>query len=336
MASLLNDVDIRKLLGTVIQNGADDSIRSNSYILRLGAVGEFLNANKEFDLEKTNKKGIVISPGHSVAVTSLETLDFSRDEVKKTFPGKDLHAFLTPTTDLSREGIVAPSTQVDAGFHGTLNWTLTNTSSEERRYRLGERIYRMAILLLDEGERPEKLYSGAYQGQTGYVRSRRAGPPVGMKETEWETSFAIGGPEELLDNLIKSGYPWHILGRRLKDIDEQFKLVSEEYGDIHDSILNLSGEIREVKSKTDKIESEMQSLIRATLREELEMLQKSWTHGVGTFFVALMVVGLMITSNEQAAAFVNANIMWMGPAILALVYGIPVLVRLIRPKSLDK
>ena len=30
---------------------------------------------------------------------------------------------------LSREGIVAQTTQVDAGFYGTLNWTFTNTSA---------------------------------------------------------------------------------------------------------------------------------------------------------------------------------------------------------------
>jgi hypothetical protein len=46
------------------------------------------------------------------------------------------------------------------------------------------------------------------------VRSRRQGPPVGMKEAEWIDAFVEGGPEDLLDNLIKSGYPWHLFGQR--------------------------------------------------------------------------------------------------------------------------
>jgi hypothetical protein len=49
----------------------------------------------------------------------------------------------------SREGIVAPTTQIDAGYYGTLNWTLTNTSSEERRFVHKERIFRLTILSLD-------------------------------------------------------------------------------------------------------------------------------------------------------------------------------------------
>lgn len=131
MAIMLSDKDLRSLFGTVLKNSEDACLRPNSYVLRLGAHGEFLNTGKEFDLSK-EKKGIKIHPGHSVGVTAHEELDFRRDTVHKVYPGHDLHAFVSPTTDLSREGIIAPTTQVDAGFHGTLNWTFTNNSSEER------------------------------------------------------------------------------------------------------------------------------------------------------------------------------------------------------------
>src|SRR6266516_522315 len=87
-----------------------------------------------------------------------------------------------------------------------------NSSNEERRFLYGERLYRLAILKLEAGEVPVKFYEGDYQGQTGYVRSQRKGAPVGMRESEWADSTVEGGPEALLDNLMKSGYPWHVLG----------------------------------------------------------------------------------------------------------------------------
>ena len=139
MATILNDAELKKLIGTVIHDGDPISIRPNSYILRLGAKGEFLNAGKLFTLGDA-KKGIRIQPGHSVGLTALETVDFSPDTVQKHYHDCALHAFISPTTDLSREGIVAPTTQVDAGYSGTLNWTITNTSSEERRF-----VYRESV-----------------------------------------------------------------------------------------------------------------------------------------------------------------------------------------------
>ncbi|MCH7497179.1 MAG: hypothetical protein IH971_04935, partial [Candidatus Marinimicrobia bacterium] len=182
MATLLNDKALIKMLGVVIQDGDQSCIRPNSYIVRLGKTGEFLNVGKEFQLGGA-KKGIKLQPGHSVAVTAFETLDFRREAVHKLYPDSDLHGILSPTTDLSREGLVASTTQIDAGYYGTLNWTITNTSNGERRFLYKERIFRLIIFRLDDGEVPGKLYAGDYQGEEGYVRSRRTGPPVGMKET---------------------------------------------------------------------------------------------------------------------------------------------------------
>jgi deoxycytidine triphosphate deaminase len=128
MPKILSDTEIRNLLGTVIVNGDPSNIRPNAYVLRLGAKGEFLNTGKEFDLSK-DKKGLQIQPGHSVAVTAYETLDFRRETVHKIYPGNDLHAFVSPTTDLSREGIVAQTTAVDLGFFGPLYCRFANTLS---------------------------------------------------------------------------------------------------------------------------------------------------------------------------------------------------------------
>src|SRR5690349_13427172 len=103
MAAILNDTQLKQLIGTVIIDGDPTSIRPNSYVLRLGGEGEFLNAGKTFSLGKP-KKGIRIPAGHSVAVTALETIDFRRSTIERIYPECALHAFLSPTTDLSREG----------------------------------------------------------------------------------------------------------------------------------------------------------------------------------------------------------------------------------------
>ena len=301
MAKILNDVELRRLVERgVIVDGVESSIRPNSYILRLGNDGDFINTGKEFTLEKGGKRGIKIQAGHSVGVTALETIDFRRDAVHAIYPDEDLHGILSPTTDLSREGIVAPTTQIDAGYFGTLNWTLTNTSSQERRFIRGERLYRLTVFKLDEGETPNEVYKGYYQEQTGFVRSERTGPPAGMKESQWEDAFVEGGPENLLDDLIKSGYPWHLLGSRLKEVDQQFKTVTNEYSEIHDSIRDMKADISQFSSQ----QARTRETVREVLEEMTTALQNRWLIGVGSIAGVLLGLALTIFSNERALSFV--------------------------------
>lgn len=314
MAKMLNDHDIKRLFDKVILNGDGSCIRPNSYVLRLGSAGEFLNTGKEFIIGEKMTKGVRLQPGHSVGVTAYETLDFRRDAVHEIFPGHDLHGFVSPTTDLSREGIVAPTTQVDAGYHGTLNWTLTNSSSAERRFVHKERLFRLTIFKLEEGETPEHLYTGDYQSQIGYVRSRRTGAPVGMKDAEWEDAFKKGGPEDLLDHLIDSGYPWHILGSRLKQIDQQFKTVTEEYGDVHDAISELSERINQIQER----QSETAGTVRKVLREETSSLQNRWLIGAGSLLLGFSGVGLSLSANAATWAFFRQNGIAIGLVLIAM------------------
>jgi deoxycytidine triphosphate deaminase len=312
MAIILNDQTIRKLFGKVILDADESCIRPNSYVLRLGSTGEFLNTGKEFELGK-KKKGVRLQPGHSVGVTAHETLDFRRETVHKIFPGRDLHGIVSPTTDLSREGIVAATTQVDAGYQGTLNWTLANTSSTERRFVHKERLFRLTIFKLEEGETPEHLYAGDYQAQTGYVRSRRTGPPVGMKDTEWEDAFVKGGPEDLLDHLIGSGYPWHILGSRLKQIDQQFKTVTEEYSEVHDAISQLTAHVDQIR----KQQSEISETVRKVLREETSALQNRWLVGAGSLFLGFLGVVLTLSSSTPTWEFFRQHGIGIGIGLVA-------------------
>ena len=77
MATILNDNELKKLLGVVITNGDPSSIRPNSYVLRLGDEGEFLNAAKEFTLGKT-KKGIRLRPDTRLLLLHWKRLIFVR------------------------------------------------------------------------------------------------------------------------------------------------------------------------------------------------------------------------------------------------------------------
>jgi deoxycytidine triphosphate deaminase len=315
MATILNDAEIKKLIGTVIIDGDPGCIRPNAYIMRLGGEGEFLNSEKEFILGK-NKTGIIVQPSHSVALTAFETIDFRRETVHNVYPDHDLHGILSPTTDLSREGIVAPTTQVDAGYRGTLNWTITNTSNEERRFLYKERIYRLVIFKLAPGETPSRLYEGDYQEQMGYVRSRRKGPPVGMREEEWENSIVEGGPEKLLDHLMKSGFPWAGLGQKLKQIDLEFKTVTTEYAQIHESIEKLSREVDDLHTQRDELAKSIPETIRNVLRDESMGLQNRWLLAGGTMLAAALGLILALFSNQRAWDFVKSNGVWLGVVII--------------------
>jgi deoxycytidine triphosphate deaminase len=317
MATILNDAELNKLIGSVIIDGDPASIRPNSYVLRLGEEGEFLNAGKLFALGKT-KKGIRVSPGHSVALTAFETVDFSCGTVEKIYPHCALHGLISPTTDLSREGIVAPTTQVDAGYHGTLNWTITNTSNEERRFLFRERLFRLTILKLEAGEVPLKFYDGPYQSQTGYISSQRKGPPVGMRESEWEDSLTDAGPEALLDNLLKSGYPWYALGQRLKTIDQQFKIVSEEYAEIHDSLEKLAGDVDTLTTQQGLLTTSLPQVITSVLTEQTTALQNRWLLSSGSMLIALLGLIITVSNNQRAFDFLKNNSPWIGLALILI------------------
>ena len=332
MATILNDKELRKLFKSVILNGEDTSIRPNSYILRLGSVGEFLNVGKEFTLGK-KKKGLKIPPGHSVALTAHEEIDFRRETVRTIYPDHDLHAFISPTTDLSREGLVAPTTQVDAGYHGTLNWTVTNTSNEERRFVYNERMFRLTILKLEPGETPIKPYEGDYQNKMGYVRSRRKGAPMGMREDEWEDPAVKGSPEALLENLMKSGYPWHALGQKLKMIDQEMKIVTDEYAEIHDSMTKINNELNALAQQQQQVYSNLQNTIRSVLHDEAPALQNRWIVATASMFI--MTIGLILSfaSSESASNFIKAHGGWLG--LIMVICGIGVVTLVSRRKKKD-
>jgi deoxycytidine triphosphate deaminase len=316
MATILNDEELKKIIGSVIVNGDASCIKPNSYALRMGLHGEFLNSGKEFKLG-TSKKGIKVQPGHSVALTAFETIDFRSETVRKIYPDHDLHAFISPLTDLSREGIVAPTTQVDVGYHGTLNWTITNTSNDVRNFLIGEKLFRLTIFKLAPGETPTSPYKGDYQGKTGYIRSHRRGAPVGMKENQWEDSCIEGGPEALLDNLIKSGYPWNLLGQRLQLIGGQFETVTNEFGDIKRAIEALDNDSKKLPEKIDEI-----------IDRRTSELHFQWSASALAAIGILAGLALTIATSETAIKFLKDN----GALIGILLIIVSIIAKFLIPK----
>ena len=261
----ISDRDLQKLLGESII-GADSHVFGQIRIFCDWVLKVNLSIPKK-NLKSVNweeKEALNSSRGHAIGITSLETIDFRPETVEGIYPGCNLHGILSPTTDLSREGIMAATTQIDAGYRGTLNWTMTNNSNKETQFLYGEKIYRLTIFLLEEGEKPEKLYAGDYQEKIGYIRSQRKGAPQGMRETEWEHAFKKDGPEEKIDEIINAGgYPWNIIGPKLKEIGQKFETVSKEYADIRDSVSKIEVQI-------GKISNEIPDKVRGILRDESE------------------------------------------------------------------
>src|SRR5207245_3121179 len=118
-----------------------------------------------------------VSPGETVAISSLEQIDFSAEAVRKLLPDSMLMGFITPTTTMMREGISQVATKIDAGFRGVLNWGLRNGSTKDLILQYGEPIFKLTIFLLGEDERPEVPYgdrpNDSYQDSAGIVRSAR-------------------------------------------------------------------------------------------------------------------------------------------------------------------
>ena len=122
-----------------------------------------------------------------------------------------------------------------------------------------------------------------------------------MKPAEWEDGLVKGGPEEMLDNLIKSGYPCHLLGSRLKEIDSQLKSVTEEYSDIHDAISNLTTQTNQIRER----QSETPETVRKVLRDEAGSLQNRWLIGAGSLLLGLLGIVVSVSSSPAALDFMK-------------------------------
>lgn len=236
MAKVLPDSEVRKLFGIVILNADEKRINPNGIEIRLGARVLFQST----DEEKEIKPGMFLKvlPGETVTIASYETFNFTREAIHKVYPGCDLMAFITPTTTMMREGIMQASTKVDSGWHGTLNWGLRNSSVKDFILGYGEPIFKLTILLLQEGETPETPYgertNDRYQGTEGIARSTRMIPANIPKQQ------IVGSSIESLDpakQLSEAGYPFNHISRELTQLHGQFDILSTKVDDSQERVL---------------------------------------------------------------------------------------------------
>jgi deoxycytidine triphosphate deaminase len=109
VARILADKDIRNLIGSVLANADNTLINPNGIELRLGRNVLFHSTGEEAELGPG--LFLKVSPGESVAISSLERIDFRTETVRKVLHGRMLMGFITPTTTMMREGISQVSTK---------------------------------------------------------------------------------------------------------------------------------------------------------------------------------------------------------------------------------
>ena len=244
MARTLADHELRKLLGTVIQNADDKLLNPNGIELRLGQSVRFLSTGERKTIPEDGF--IQVQPGETALIASLEKIDFSKPTVQQHFPRCMIQGWLTPTTTMVREGQMQAATKVDAGFKGQLNWGFRNSSYYDFTLGQGESIVKLTLELLEGAEVPEHEYgqrpNDRYQNTEGILISARKIPADIPKDRLVRSTFDKLDPKK---HLREAGYPFNAIGSDLVQLHEKFEIVSGE-----------------VRALTEKIDSETKSIMK--------------------------------------------------------------------------
>ncbi|MEE9303433.1 MAG: hypothetical protein V3U84_06575 [Thiotrichaceae bacterium] len=253
MAKILADHDVRKLLGSVLTDAEEKYINPNGMELRLGNHVYFESTGEEKSLGEN--LFLLVNPGESVIISSLEKLDFTTETVQKVFPDKSLMALVTPTTTMMREGISQVSTKVDTGFRGLLNWGFRNSSTKKFIIQYGEPIFKLTFFLLEPGERPDVEYGQTerhtYQDTEGIRLSRRQIPVDIPKKSVVSSSFGKLDPKK---ELREAGYPFDHISRELVALQGNFEVVSGDVKLLKDQFQ------KQTNALSTKIEEETKSI----------------------------------------------------------------------------
>jgi deoxycytidine triphosphate deaminase len=319
LAQILADKDVSKLLGSVITDADPELINPNGIELRLGKDVLFHSTGEEAEL--VGGCFLRVSPGESVTISSLETIDFRTTTVHQTFPGQMLMAFITPTTTMMREGISQVSTKIDAGFRGMLNWGLRNGSTKDLILQFGEPIFKATFFLLSDSESPVVPYGerpkDSYQDADGIIRSTRRIPADIPKSKIICSSFDRLDPKK---QLREAGYPFDHIGTELLALDGKFELVSSDVRIMREDFQKRTQEL------SDKIQAETR-----TLSDKLEDARKSVLQTVESLFDRkfLRVVGVIIGSMSilyGGVTFLQGKLAVQSIAFVATIVGISVIV----------
>ena len=164
---ILSDRDIRKYMGDgklVIDPLYPDTIRENGVDLRIGgAIARLDDGERVFDPYKDDPMEFIhIEEGDEFIIypnehVLLHTLEYIR------MPD-DLMAFVNLRSSYARIGLIIPPTIVDANFEGELTIELIGGNFPVLLHK-GDRFLHLIFAKLTS--KPEKPYSGKYQGQRG-------------------------------------------------------------------------------------------------------------------------------------------------------------------------
>ncbi|BCU70355.1 dCTP deaminase [Stygiolobus caldivivus] len=147
---------IKGLLGSVILNYEQNSVRENGYDLRV--CGEYyyeVLGGAELPSKKSEIKSIKF--GESAVLDPLKTYLFESCE-EFNMPS-DLAALLTLKSTMARNGFIAPPTVIDAGYRGKI--TVAVTSLYKSSIRKNSSTHHVVFMRLEEPT--EKTYNGQYQ-----------------------------------------------------------------------------------------------------------------------------------------------------------------------------
>jgi len=136
-----------------------------------------------------------------------------------------------------------------------------------------------------------------------------------MRDPVTETS-----PEAVLDNLMKSGYPWHALAQRLKILDQELKIVSDEYAHIDDSITKLTREMDVLTVQHKQSTTTLSEAIRKVLLEEANSLQNRWLISLALMLFLVLGLGVTVAGNDRAFNFLKQSGGWIG--LLMILVGV--------------
>ena len=124
---------------------------------------------------------------------------------------------------------------------------------------------------------------------------------------DWEESTTTGGPEALLERLIQSGFPWNVLGTRLKAIDDQFQTVTNQYADIRESVQRLEDDVRDIRKELAHVPDK----VREIVKDE----QFRWLGGAAGLLMGAAGLVLTATKSPLAAQWLDAHGGWFGPGL---------------------
>ena len=323
MARILADKDVRRLLGSVLINADEERLNPNGIELRFGGAVLFHSTGEE----KMVNPGmfVKISPGETVIISSIESVDFSPTTAQSIFPQSMLMGLITPTTTMMREGISQVATKIDAGYCGVLNWGLRNGSTRDLILGYGEPIFKLTIFVLDQDESPDLPYgerpADSYQGAEGIKRSTRRIPADIPKSKIVASSFGQLDPKK---QLREAGYPFGHIATELATLDGKIEVVSTDVRLMKDEFQRQVTELaRKIGDETSTLSKKIEES-RTSLLEKVESLfdrKFSRVAGIGVGAIPVMYGGVVFF---QGTGFKGNTVAFIaivaGLAIILLTY----------------